>query len=563
MMITPPTGSEGPVICVLDFAEGSTTTSCSHEKLTSRPLHLSFRLHLLPRFFLLLRRYEGSTVVAVTCQMQKRLLELPEDACPEIQGIKNHYVIEQWSGEANLEARGFKLDRIDLDNPPIHTTIDFDNTPVLKRDVLAGCYEFVLEESREILESVHRSWVEIAHLEVEQAVGFMLRVPAADPVCSMLLPEQASDVDAKLGAARSFLKETKVHKSGENRIVNYNIKITRVSDIQTRDETFYADLVITKTFRVTRKDVFAYVVKPLGWKPSWEPKSFSARNAVRSMDISMTSREPRLVVNQGADGGLEVCASQTDEYSGTFRNEYSLKSFPFDVQTLSIEFRIINDELGVEYFCKDGTREDVRAWTYREDNSEWDAIDTWTHVEKPAGAGYIELTAVVRMDRVSFVYIMRIVCVNLLIMVLTMCIFVLDMRDDIGDRLGHAFTMLLTAVAYSLVVADSLPTLGYLTWLDKYIFGTYFFLAAVVVEFTMVVSPYVTPEIGDILDKFFLLLNTVALVLMQIYFYVTAQAEINKTKLLRKNLHNVQLKNEKDASFLPQTTNVAGPKEEP
>ena len=70
------------------------------------------------------------------------------------------------------------------------------------------------------------------------------------------------------------------------------------------------------------------------------------------------------------------------------------------------------------------------------------------------------------MSRISYVYIMRIVCVNLLIMVLALCIFVLDVRDDLGDRLGHAYTMLLTAVAYSLVIADSLPTLGYLTWLD-------------------------------------------------------------------------------------------------
>ena len=36
-----------------------------------------------------------------------------------------------------------------------------------------------------------------------------------------------------------------------------------------------------------------------------------------------------------------------------------------------------------------------------------------------------------------------------------------------GDRLGTGFTILLTVVAYSLVIADCIPTLGYLTFMDK------------------------------------------------------------------------------------------------
>ena len=84
----------------------------------------------------------------------------------------------------------------------------------------------------------------------------------------MLLPEQASDVDMKLAVrlslfpnppltsvypntapaalahqtARTFLKETKAHKSDDDRIVNYTIQINRVTDITTQDESFNADL---------------------------------------------------------------------------------------------------------------------------------------------------------------------------------------------------------------------------------------------------------------------------------------------------------------------------------
>jgi hypothetical protein len=51
-----------------------------------------------------------------------------------------------------------------------------------------------------------------------------------------------------------------------------------------------------------------------------------------------------------------------------------------------------------------------------------------------------------------------------------------------GDRLGVVFTLMLTATAYSLVIAAGLPTLGYLTFLDKYILGTFGYISLVAAE---------------------------------------------------------------------------------
>jgi hypothetical protein len=50
------------------------------------------------------------------------------------------------------------------------------------------------------------------------------------------------------------------------------------------------------------------------------------------------------------------------------------------------------------------------------------------------------------------------------------------------DRLAFTFTLMLTATAYSLVIANSLPALGYLTLLDKYILLTFGFIALVSVQ---------------------------------------------------------------------------------
>ena len=55
--------------------------------------------------------------------------------------------------------------------------------------------------------------------------------------------------------------------------------------------------------------------------PGWEPRYLNVRNAVRSIDITTTRRNPVLVLCQSEDGQLEVAASITVEYSGLFRNE--------------------------------------------------------------------------------------------------------------------------------------------------------------------------------------------------------------------------------------------------
>ena len=501
-----------------------------------------WQLEILAGTMVVLEELEGS-IVSCTCQMQKRLLDLPEDACVEVQNMQGRFVTEQWYGEANLASRAFRLDRIDIDNPPIETTIDFDSVPVLKRDVLAGCYEFVLSDDEKLLRSVHRSWVEASNLNVNQAMGFMLRASVADPVCPMLLPAQSVDVDAKLLAAKTFLQGTQVYVEGEKRVVNYSVDITRIADINTQFEQFYANVTVTMTYKVDRNDVFAFAMEPTDWKPSWKPDPLEARNATRAEDLSVTHLDPRLVVRDNGPGlGRDVCAVLTTEYSSNYRNEYSLRGFPFDLQALTVEFRL-TCEPGVEYICNNENGA-VQRWEYQEDNSEWDSVDAWTSLEQDiTGTAAVTVNAVVRVSRVFFVYFVRIVAVNALIMTLTLCIYVLDTTDDLADRLGHAFTMLLTAVAYSLVVASALPTLGYLTWLDKYILGTYLYLFNIIGHFTVVGNSILfAPEVAATVDNISLGFNVLALLAMQYYFYSTAQVERENLKKLLAKVEHAEVK---------------------
>jgi hypothetical protein len=54
--------------------------------------------------------------------------------------------------------------------------------------------------------------------------------------------------------------------------------------------------------------------------------------------------------------------------------------------------------------------------------------------------------------------------------------------SDMDGRLGICLTLLLTAVAYKFTAAEGLPKLGYLTALDKFVFGSIFFLTLLAAE---------------------------------------------------------------------------------
>jgi hypothetical protein len=66
---------------------------------------------------------------------------------------------------------------------------------------------------------------------------------------------------------------------------------------------------------------------------------------------------------------------------------------------------------------------------------------------------------------------------------------------SVGDRLSLSLTAMLTSAAYKLVVADRLPDVAYLTFLDKYLLSCYVIMALMVVE--SLVAPYYPSEAVD------------------------------------------------------------------
>jgi len=182
----------------------------------------------------------------------------------------------------------------------------------------------------------------------------------------------------------------------------------------------------------------------------------------------------------------DSCAQYTVEFSGTFMENFELNQFPFDVQDLSLYFKLdlvpgnfrygsicIPDSQYNEY---DDSRS-IQVWKYGISDivlAEW-------YIHEPQvvfGNGEFAKT---RDDPMAALYSIKVKLrrksegwlknVILLLWLISSCAFAAFSlgTEDLGDRFGIVLTLLLTATAFKFVVSDSLPKVTYMTVLDKYV----------------------------------------------------------------------------------------------
>ena len=162
-----------------------------------------------------------------------------------------------------------------------------------------------------------------------------------------------------------------------------------------------------------------------------------------------------------------------------FKNKYNLKTFPFDVQKLSIYLR--NDLQDLDEY-----RSSVSTWTYKKalefklENSiqGWDIKDfgmDYKIYKDPNDFLYkdgFELTF--EIERKSGYYIFKIILPILLILSICWSSVWIDPRE-LESRLTITIVCLLSLIAYNFVIDSDLPKLEYLTIMDYIILISYFY----------------------------------------------------------------------------------------
>jgi hypothetical protein len=259
------------------------------------------------------------------------------------------------------------------------------------------------------------------------------------------------------------------------------VKYNQVTAVDTRQERFGGTVTITLTWQVTKMDVVEFVAAPDRdeWEPAFTPPAFEVTNPAAGDGAALiTTKSSSITLVKKKQGYM---AQQSVTFSGDFWEPFELENYPFDVQPLGVVLGTKTAMIdSIKFVVTSADLPKIR-------DTEWAAMGSaatckFTLDDGKKKRGRYILTAEADTARYYSVHLYRVVAVMALFSFASIASLIDNLEMHPGDRLGIVFTLMLTATAYSLVIATGLPTLGYLTFLDKYILGTFGFISVVGAE---------------------------------------------------------------------------------
>eukprot|EP00795_Rhopilema_esculentum_P007550 gene7550-13335_t len=210
------------------------------------------------------------------------------------------------------------------------------------------------------------------------------------------------------------------------------------------------------------------------WENLWDPNIYI--NDVVSFDVH--ERSQRLVP---ADTyGMPPDVVQYLHIKGTFKEVLEVNEFPYDYHDLTLvltsNWQVDKINLLEEPFRNDN----IRTWNFTA-RQEWDlqqhvlVESTESIPEEGSSPNIFPLYKVqLHVMRQYGFYLYNVALIMCLITALTFSSFAVKV-DSIGDRIQITLTLLLTSVAFKYYVQQFVPTVSYLTLMDKYILSCMIF----------------------------------------------------------------------------------------
>ncbi len=180
-----------------------------------------------------------------------------------------------------------------------------------------------------------------------------------------------------------------------------------------------------------------------------------------------------------------------DHFNAKIESPMSLRSFPFDHQTLKVYLRPYayqEDEVILvhERWMSGTWQQDsgIAEWTKLGLEIEQDTLE-YLHLDGEHKERYSQLVVSINVARRPGHILITIIFPLLLLVSLTWCIFWMD-EESISNRVSVSFVGILSVVAYYFVVLDSVPEIPYLTMMDAFLVATFLLLAlSVVISFVV------------------------------------------------------------------------------
>ncbi|XP_068681182.1 cys-loop ligand-gated ion channel-like [Montipora capricornis] len=264
----------------------------------------------------------------------------------------------------------------------------------------------------------------------------------------------------------------------EKIIVGIRASIISVGDIDTVGQQFKCDFYLSACWAEPRLQ--GRNTEDIDWNNEWHPRIVF----FNALEIEKIQKNHFLFYEEGNEIPY---AYESYRMKGSFRENLELWDFPLDYQELTIT--LMSDWTNkMVKFEKDLKKADtIRPETFTADQ-EWflcrHVITESTDTIKTEGSSandYPLYHIKCHVKRKNGYYLWNIAMIIFLIDLLSFCSFSVDISSP-SDRLSVTLTLLLTAVAFKFVVSQSLPTISYLTLLDKYVLSGLIFLGCMAIE---------------------------------------------------------------------------------
>jgi hypothetical protein len=268
----------------------------------------------------------------------------------------------------------------------------------------------------------------------------------------------------------------------ECREVELSVEVRRIFDVSTVEQTFGVTLNISMRWEMRpgekptrRSDDDA------DWVPNWTPK-------FRIRSVSQTISDDRLY-STNSENGKDY--ANADIYLLVIISEQlDLHVFPNDCQSLVVGLASMLPTDQLRFVPKrDGTpmitilKERCLLNDFAFMSELPFTYDLTT--EETTKKSVSKLRVKVKVARRSLLYLVNVAFISFLIGSFVLCSWGLH-PADLGNRLQVDFALILTALAFKLILMEMLPSISYLTTLDIYILSGFVFLAAATVNHVLV-----------------------------------------------------------------------------
>ncbi|XP_019617103.1 PREDICTED: acetylcholine receptor subunit beta-like 1 [Branchiostoma belcheri] len=293
------------------------------------------------------------------------------------------------------------------------------------------------------------------------------------------------------------------------------------------------------------------------WDDQWDPR-IVLRNTT---SIESEKSAQNLIPVVGEDVPI---VHEFRKVRATFKVDMDLTDFPVDHQKLTVQLMsgwpLKKAELRKNYGSNDTINDEDFA-----DADQWNVSEyldcrhgTKGNSQSKTFSEYPVYNITAHVQRKSAFYNWNTVLILFLIMALSFTVFFIPV-EDYKDRLGVIFTLLLTTVAFKLVVSQYLPTVSYLTLLDKYV------LACIIFQWVVAVQSTVASVIRDknsarLFDWVSAGVLVVVVLLAHLFFGIIIRRKVNeKDGKLRKIQEKFKrLKERVDKAYENRDTDAPG-----